>query len=107
MKVSPTTPLAIIVWHFHKQERVYRDFIVQISNDPEFATGVTTVYNNDHDNSAEMGEGKDLAYIETNHGRIIDTNGAKAQYVRLYSNGNTSDDLNHYVEVAVYGKAGE
>jgi hypothetical protein len=27
----------------------------------------------------------------------------KGRYVRLYSNGNTSNDLNHYVEVEVYG----
>jgi hypothetical protein len=25
------------------------------------------------------------------------------QYVRLYSNGNTSNDLNHYIEVEVHG----
>ena len=96
---------AIIVWHFHKQERVYKDVVIQVSNDPEFATS-TTVYNSDHDNSAGLGEGSDKVYVETNHGRIIDTNGLAGRYVRLYSNGNTSDDLNHYVEVAVYGKAG-
>ncbi|MDG2124101.1 MAG: hypothetical protein P8J87_10410, partial [Verrucomicrobiales bacterium] len=71
----------------------------------EFATS-TTLYNSDHDNSAGLGEGKDKVYVETNHGRIIDTDGLAGRYVRLYSNGNTSDDLNHYVEVAVYGKAG-
>jgi len=25
--------------------------------------------------------------------------------VRLYSNGNTSNEMNHYIEVEVYGKA--
>jgi len=28
----------------------------------------------------------------------------KARYVRLYSNGNTSNDLNHYTEVEIKGR---
>jgi hypothetical protein len=28
----------------------------------------------------------------------------KARYMRLYSNGNTSNDNNHYIEVQVYGR---
>jgi len=35
--------------------------------------------------------------------RVIDAKGATARYVRLYSNGNTSDELNHYCEVEVHG----
>ena len=34
---------------------------------------------------------------------MFDPKGAKGRYVRLYSNGNTTNDLNHYVEVEVYG----
>ena len=34
---------------------------------------------------------------------LIDPKGIKGRYVRLYSNGNTANDLNHYVEVEVYG----
>jgi hypothetical protein len=30
-----------------------------------------------------------------------------ARYVRLYSQGNTSDELNHYIEVEVYGRPAE
>ncbi|MGK0187460.1 MAG: hypothetical protein ACI9R3_003248 [Verrucomicrobiales bacterium] len=92
---------AIIVWHFHKAACAYYDVVVQISNDPEFKESVT-VYNNDHDNSAGLGVGADLAYIETNHGRIIDAKGTKGRYVRLYSTGNTANDLNHYIEVEVH-----
>jgi hypothetical protein len=95
---------AIAVWHFHSQARVYHDVVVQVSDDPKFATGVKTVYNNDHDNSAKLGKGTDLAYIETNQGRVIDAKGAVGRYVRLYSDGNTSDELNHYCEVEVYGQ---
>ena len=88
---------AITVWHYHSQARVYRDVIVQISDDPTFAKGVTTVY----DNSAA---GSDRPYIETYFGKLIDGKGTKGRYVRLYSNGNTTDKLNHYIEVEVFGK---
>ena len=96
---------AILVWHYHSQARVYRDVIVQVSDDPAFKTGVTTVFNNDHDNSAKLGIGKDKEYIEVAEGRLFDPKGAKGRYVRLYSNGNTTNDLTHYVEVEVYGAA--
>jgi len=94
---------AILVWHFHSQARVFRDVVVQVSDDKDFIKGVTTVFNNDHDNTSGLGIGKDKEYIETNEGRLIDPKGVKARYVRLYSNGNTSNDMNHYVEVEVYG----
>ena len=94
----------IVMWHFHKNARAYDDVVVQISNDPEMKEGVTTVFNNDHDNSSGFGAGKDLAWVETNHGRIIDVEGKKARYVRLWSNGNTANEMNHYVEIEVYGK---
>jgi NedA-like, galactose-binding domain len=94
---------AILMWHYHSQARVYRDVIVQVSDDPAFKTGVTTVFNNDHDNSAKIVAGKDKEYVEVAEGRLIDPKGAKGRHVRLYSNGNTTNDLNHYVEVEVYG----
>ena len=94
---------AIAVWHFHSQARVYHDVVVQVSNDKDFKTGVTTVYNNDDDNSSKLGKGKDLAYIENFEGRLFEAKGAVGRYVRLYSNGNTSDELNHYCEVEVHG----
>jgi hypothetical protein len=95
---------AIIIWHYHKQARVYYDMVAQVADDPDFITNVRTLFNNDIDNSAGIGVGEDMHYTETNEGRLIDAKGVKARYVRLYSNGNTSNDLNHYIEVAVYGK---
>ena len=89
---------AIMVWHFHSQKRVYRDVVVQVSDDPNFATGVTTLFDD------TVGTGKDLAYIETYEGKLIDGKGVKGRYVRLYSNGNTTNKLNHYIEVEVFGK---
>lgn len=94
---------AVVVWHFHSQARVYHDVILQISDDKDFKKGVTTVYNNDDDNSAKLGKGAAFSYVETNHGRIFEAKGAAGRYVRLYSNGNTSDELNHYCEIEVFG----
>lgn len=95
---------AIVAWHFHKQPRVYYDVIVQVADDANFTQNVATLYNNDLDNSAKMGTGTDNHYVETSEGRLIDAKGVQGRYVRLYSNGNSNDDLNHYIEVAVYGK---
>ncbi|MEM6886222.1 MAG: hypothetical protein AAF571_14450 [Verrucomicrobiota bacterium] len=95
---------AIWIWHFHSQARAYHDVVVQLSNDPEFKSGVTTIFNNDYDNSSELGKGSDAPYIESRFGKLIDAKGKKAQYVRLYSAGNTSNDMNHYIEVEVFGK---
>ncbi len=98
---------AVIVWHYHKQPRVYFDMVAQISNDKDFITGVTTVFNNDIDNSAGLGIGKDMHYTETSEGELIEClskGSPKGRYVRFYSNGNTSNDLNHYIEIDVYGK---
>lgn len=100
---APATIYKIAMWHYHKQAQAYIDVEVQVSDDPEFKTGVTTLWNSDDDDSSGMGKGADPAYVETNHGRIIDGKGAKGRYVRLWSNGNTSNDMNHYCEVQVYG----
>ncbi len=95
---------ALFVWHFHSQERVYFDVVAQISDDPAFGSGVTTVYNNDAANELGLGAGRDLDYIESFQGKLVDAKGVKGRYVRLYSKGNTTDKLNHYIEVEVWGK---
>ena len=94
---------AVAVWYFHSQARVYHDVVIQISDDAEFKKGVTTIFNTDDDNSSKLGKGSDKSYVETNNGRVLDAKGANGRYVRLYSNGNTSDELNHYCEVEVFG----
>jgi hypothetical protein len=103
--LEKTSDVSVIwLWHFHSQKRAYNDVIVQISDDPEFKTGVTTVFNNDYDNSSKMGKGTNQPYVETRFGLLVDGKGTKGRYVRLYSNGNTSNEMNHYIEVEVYGK---
>ncbi|TAN38257.1 MAG: discoidin domain-containing protein [Verrucomicrobia bacterium] len=96
---------AILVWRFHSQKRVYHDAVVQISDDPAFAKEVKTVYNTDTDNSLGLGVGKDPGVIENYQGKLIDAKGVKGRYVRLWSNGNTSNNMNHYTEVEVWGRA--
>ena len=96
----------IRLWHYHQQPRVYFDVIVQASNDPNFTTAVTTIFNNDMDNSTNLGldKGKSMHYVDTHFGELIDAKGIRARYLRLYSNGNTENDLNHYIEVEAYGR---
>jgi hypothetical protein len=100
---SVHTLYAFALWHFHEGDRVYFDVIVRVSNDPSFKE-FTEVFNNDHDNSAKLNVGKDKEYIESYKSKFIDMKKAKGQYVRFYSNGNTSDNFNNYVEAAVFGK---
>jgi hypothetical protein len=100
---------ALVVWHYHAEGRVYHDLVIQVADDPDLIENVKTVFNNDFDNSAGLGVGKQLEFIEDFRGKLIDARNEKGEpvkgrYVRLYSRGNTSNDLNHYIEVAVYGK---
>ncbi len=98
---------AILFWHYNRQPRAYFDVIVQVVDDPGFTTNVNTLFNNDIDNSAGFGVGKDKNYIDTWEGKLIDSGGVRTRYIRLYSNGNDFDEYNHYIEVEVYGKAAE
>jgi hypothetical protein len=103
--LSAVSPLFYIaVWHCHSEPMVFHSVVVQVSNDPEFIDGVTTLFNNDQENSSGLGIGKDREYFESSEGKLIDAKGIKARYVRLYSNGSTyRDPLNRYTEVEVYG----
>ncbi len=98
---------ALTIWHYHMQPRVYYDVIVQFADDAGFTRNVQTVFNNDDDNSAGFGFGNELNYVETYEGKLIDCGGRTARYIRLYSNGNNENDLNHYCEVEVYGLPAE
>lgn len=95
---------AIILWHYHSQARAYFDVVVKGADDPEFTKGVKVLFNNDHDNSGGLGIGKDKEYIEVSDGKLIDTKHVKTRYLRFYSSGSTSTEMNHYIEVEVWGK---
>ena len=95
---------AVCLWRERPEQCIYRDTVVQASDDPSFLAGVVTLFNNDYDNSAGLGKGADKEYYEDHFGRRIAGNGVRARYVRVISNGNTSDPYNHFTEVDVYGK---
>lgn len=101
---APHEIFAILVWHYHKDQRAYFDVVVQVADDPDFITNVRTLFNNDMDNSSGLGVGSDKHYVDTSEGKLIDAKGVVARYVRLYSNGNSQNDRNHYLEVEVYGR---
>jgi hypothetical protein len=95
---------AIAVWHDHRYIQVMHDVIVQVSDDPEFKTGVTTLFNNDTDNSAGQGVGPDREYFERHYGRVFDGKGTKARYVRDYTKGSHLSALNCRQEIEVYAE---
>jgi hypothetical protein len=101
---APHEIYAILFWHFHQQARVYLDVVVQLSDDADFSTSPRAVFNNDADNSLGFGAGSQMHYVETSEGKLVDARGQVARYVRLHSNGNTANDLNHYIELEVFGR---
>jgi hypothetical protein len=101
---APYEVYAVLFWHYHKAPRVYFDVIVQMADDAAFTKNVRTVFNNDHDNTSGLGAGKDMNYIETSEGKLVDAKGGIARFVRLYSKGNNANDLNNYVEIEVWAR---
>lgn len=101
---KPAQLAAVILWHAHHVHMVCQDVIVQVSNDPELKDGVTTLYNNDYDNSSQLGLGRDKEYFESHEGRLIDAKGAKARYVRVYGRGSSFVSLNWFTEIEAWGR---
>jgi len=93
---------AVVMWHDHRYVQSFRDVVLQVSDDPEFKTGVTTLYNNDFDNSSGLGVGTDREYFELEFGRAVPAKGVKARYVRGYTKGSTLSALNAWQEIEVY-----
>ncbi len=103
------TLYAIAIWHFHKNAVVYNDVIVQIADDRAFTKNVRTLLNNDHDDSAGMGKGKDTAFTSRWWGELIDARGAdgkgtRARYVRVHTSEGMEGEWVRFVEVDVYGQ---
>lgn len=93
---------AIAMWHDHRYVQAFHDVIVQISDDPEFKSGVTTLFNNDVDNSSKLGVGTDREYFELEFGKVVPAKGAKARYVRAYTKGSNQSAINAWQELEVY-----
>jgi hypothetical protein len=93
----------IHLWHAQSQlADAYLDLVVQVSEEAAFRENVVTLFNADFDGSLGFGKGSDPAYVETNHGRVIDGGGARARYVRLWSAGSFNNGSIRFAEVAVY-----
>ncbi len=97
---------AIQLWHDFAEGRAYEDVIVRVADDALFTKNVRTLFNNDADNSAHLGIGKDKPYVETGAGLILDTRGKNyrgtpARYIRFYSRGNNKDEINQYADIEV------
>lgn len=94
---------AILIWHDHRWLQVFHDVIVQVADDPDFTQNVRTLFNNDMDNSSGRGVGTNKEYFETSEGRLIDTQGIKARYLRCYSRGSSLSAINAVQEIEAYG----
>jgi hypothetical protein len=101
---KPHEIYAVAIWHAFDTPKIYRSVIVQVADDADFTDNVRTLFNNDRENSAGLGIGGDRQYFESNQGKIVDAKGARARFVRLYSNGNSDSRLNEYIEVEIYAR---
>ena len=101
---KPSEIFAIVIWHAHDTQKVYRNVVVQIADDAAFTQNVRIIYNNDSENKSGQGVGTDRQYFESAEGKLIEVKGAKAQFIRLWSRGNTESAQNEYTEVEVWGK---
>ncbi len=104
-----STVHAVVVWHYYKNPVIYNDVIVRLADDAAFSQNVRTLFNNDHDNSAGLGRGKDTAFYARWWGEIADARGAgkkgtPARYVRIYTADGMEGEFPRFVEVVVYGK---
>jgi hypothetical protein len=93
---------AVVMWHDHRYVQAMHDVILQVSDDPEFKSGVTTLFNNDTDNSSGLGVGTDREYFEMQFGRVAAGKGVQARYVRGYTKGSNQSALNCWQEIEVY-----
>ncbi|WP_219639653.1 discoidin domain-containing protein [Cohnella sp. CFH 77786] len=97
-------------WGDSQTYRTGKDLIVQLSNDPTFASGVTAIFNNDGDNSSGLGTGNDAEYVEPGDGSgkdILLADPVSARYVRYWANGHvringTANAVDTPVEIEVY-----
>jgi hypothetical protein len=93
---------AVAMWHDHRYVQAMHDVIVQVSNDPGFTNGVTTIFNNDVDNSAGFGIGTNREYFELEFGKVAPGKGVQARYVRGYTRGGSMSSMNCWQELEVY-----
>jgi hypothetical protein len=97
---------AIAIWHSFEHLPIHRQVIVQVAEDAQFTKNVRTLFNNDRENKAGLGAGKDMPYVETHYGRVIKGDGHPARFVRWYTNGSDQSALNSRLKIEVYAVPG-
>jgi hypothetical protein len=99
---------AVVIWLYYKNAIIYNDVIVRLADDEKCTKNVRTLFNNDHDNSAGLGKGKNKAFYTRWWGEIVDARnknrGFRTRYVRVYAASGMEDENPRFVEIAVYGK---
>ncbi|GGI45614.1 hypothetical protein GCM10008018_13040 [Paenibacillus marchantiophytorum] len=103
---------SINLWRYYADNRKYFDTVIAVSNDPSFAKeNVIVVYNADKNNVHGFGAGTEVDYAETSSGKAFATQPVSARYVRVYANGNSTNNSSltvgqksHVVELEVFGK---
>ena len=106
---APRDIHAIAIWHFYKNATIYNDVIVRIADDEACTRNVRTLFNNDHDNSAGLGRGKDTAFYTRWWAELVDARDgsgrpARARYVRVYTATGMEGESVRFVEIDVYGQ---
>ncbi len=92
-------------WHYYADGRTYHDVIAQLSQYSNFSS-LTTVFNNDTNNSAGQGTGSNSEYAESSAGKDVAlSTPVTARYLRLWTNGSTVNAFNHCVEVQAFASA--
>ena len=94
---------ALVFWLDHRAVgRIHQGVIVAVADDESFASNVRVLFNNDRENLAGLGVGKDKRYFETHLGKLVDAKAAKARYVRVYANGSNLARINCFTEIEVW-----
>ena len=100
---APQQIHAIVIWLDHRYYQIIHDVVVQVADDATFTKNVRTLFNNDSDNSAQLGIGTDKEYWETKDGKLVDAKGTTARYVRCTTQGGSESGVNCYTEIEVWG----
>ena len=98
---------AIWIWAGYREHGydVVRKLVVQISQDPNFATNTTTVFNCDTDNSLGFGLGQDRPFASSRFGKLIPIKATLGRFVRIWCNGSVMIPWEtRLVEIEIYGR---
>ena len=120
------------VWNFYHIAKWYNDFLVLVSDDPEFKKDVYVLWNNDYNNSLKFGVGKDknapthwwghvlniperMAQLKSENRGFLPLRGSKqvapkstklsGRYIRVYVGSDQQTDAEpSIVEIAAWGR---